>query len=154
MEKSINNIPEGSYSGYYWMSDATRPEVLSGGQDAESFKKIKVLKDLLANPESNPFVIEAQLYDSGNDRSLSVKYIDGKYYVKEYTGMKDDTKSNDKDLRIVHKRYYANRMDGKELHFLQYWRGEDDSLCAGEMKILQPAEMVFVGIQNVKDRKK
>ena len=41
----------------------------------------------------------------------------------------------------------AHRMkDVKSLNFRQYWREQEDELCDGK-KVLQPAELVFVGLK-------
>lgn len=138
-------IPEGSYVGYYWLSDATDPEVLSG--KAEEIELLNNLREKISNPAANPFVIEAQLYDSTNKRSISIKYVDGEYVIKDYS-----LGSLDKDCKIVEKSYVANRMPSLKLLFRQYWRPIKDEYCNNNMEVLQPAEMVFIGFKQIKNK--
>lgn len=139
-------IPEGSYVGYYWMSDATDPEVIPDEKNDKENKWRSTLNELLSKPAANPFVIEAQLYDSTNKRSFSIKYVDGKYSFKDYS-----LGSLDEDCKIVEKSYVANRMPGLKLLFRQYWRPIEDEYC-NNMKVLQPAEMVFVGFKQIENK--
>lgn len=122
IEKSI-------YDGYIWYSDESNPKVF---QDEEfEFDTDKI---------ENPFIIEGQLYDDQKKISYSIKFVDGKYVCKKYEV--ESTDFNKKDVEI--KTFHANRMDDLKLQFLQYWKEEDDELCEG-MKVLQPAELVFIG---------
>lgn len=126
------------------MSDATDPVLVSGNIP-------EFLSQLNAN--ANPFVIEAQLFDSTNHLSYSVKYVDGSYIAYRYEVkeiIKDNVKETIKDVEsgkydyITLKKNYANRMPGLRLCFFQYWKDEPDTLCEG-MNVLQPAELAFVG---------
>ena len=58
--------------GYIWMSDKESPEVFEG----EKFNRV-------LDETKNPFVVEAQLYDTDNCISHSIKYIDGEYIVNK-----------------------------------------------------------------------
>lgn len=136
-------IPQShSYEGYYWMSDADKPVIVSGALP-------KVLESL--DPMCNPFVIEAQLYDTGGNVSYSVKYIDGQYHIYKFSEVDDRLKvATGKYDHITLKKYQSHRMDGRKLLFLQYWDAEEDALCAGDkpMPVLQPGALVFVGFEN------
>ena len=59
------------YTGYLWLSNAAKPIALTepGIVDKSLFEK------------KNPFVAEAQLYDSEGDVSVSIRYADGRYYA-------------------------------------------------------------------------
>lgn len=139
----IDKIAEANYQGYYWLSDANTPCVLNG--------EAPFHHDL--NPEANPFIIEAQLYDPVNRVSYSVKYIDGKYVAHRWDNV--DRDMADGENYILHK-YYPNRLEKEEqaimLHFIQHWVAERDPACAGDMdnpdsgmSVLQPKELIFVG---------
>ncbi|MDE5998432.1 MAG: TIGR04423 family type III CRISPR-associated protein [Muribaculaceae bacterium] len=139
---TTNNIPSGKYDGYYWLSDANEPKVLEGS----------ALPSALSNMDAsqNPFIIEARLFNPATGDSFGINYIDGAYVVRSYKVSEEDMKRAvaKKSDTIVLKRYIANRMPGKKLKFLQYWREVEDPLCAG-MPVLQPAEMVFVGFETI-----
>lgn len=123
-------IEKGNYTGYLWMSDSDVPRIFEN----EEFS-------MALDPSVNPFVIEAQLYEESIRRSISVKFIDGKYYVNrvnidEMAGVVFDDKL-----------YVGMRMNGKILKFKQYWRPEKDGGCL-DMNVLKAAETVFVGFKN------
>lgn len=118
-------IIEGKFEGYVWYSDQDTPQIYCG-------------QELELSDEDNPFIIEGQLCD-GNT-SYSIKYIDGKYFVKKYNLTclpKED---------VVDKFYQSYRMNGKVLSFKECWRLESDALCCG-MDVLQPKEIIFVGFK-------
>ena len=121
------------YDGYLWYSDQKTPEVFEQ----------KAWDESMLDENVNPFVIEGQLYDSENLVSYSIKYVDGKYIIKKH--QLKSTDFNNVDIYILD--FKAHRMgEGRVLQFLQYYREEEDSLCAG-MKVLQPKEKVFVGFK-------
>ena len=127
----VNNIESGNYHGYVWKSDESEPNMVSG-----SFKEdLSVL---------NPFIIEGFLYDEERHVSYSIKYVDGEYLICRYEVAPQDFHRDD----VVQKSYFAHRMkEHKRLAFLQYWREQEDECCEG-MKVLQPAEVVFVGFND------
>ena len=139
----IDMIPSGSYEGYWWMSDSAQPIVAEKG-DSSVADRINVF---LSDSTANPFVIEGQLYDAVARRSVSIKYVDGQYIVHSFEVTEDIDGVDDRKYdHIVLKRYAANRMPGKKLRFLQYWRETPDSFCCG-MPVLTPAEKVFIGFE-------
>lgn len=121
------------YDGYLWYSDQKTPEVFEQKEWDES----------MLDENANPFIIEGQLYDCENLVSYSIKYVDGKYIKNKY--QLKSTDFNNVDIDILD--FKAHRMgEGRVLQFLQYYREEEDSLCAG-MKVLKPEEKVFVGFK-------
>lgn len=120
-------IEKSKYQGYLWYSDKKEPQVLNN----EVF-------ELEISDNTNPFIIEGQLYDG--KQSISIKYVDGKYLVNTYNV---DNLGRD----IQEPLFYSHRMDGRKLKFRQYWRPVTDELCEG-MQVLQPAELVFVGFND------
>lgn len=92
------------------------------------------------NERVNPFIIEGQLFDG--KKSISIKYVDGKYIVKKY--VLDELPDKD----FTEQSFLAHRMgDVKFLKFRQYWQEQKDELCEG-MPVLQPAELVFIGFND------
>lgn len=120
-------INKSKYQGYIWYSNAQNPQVITDDKEFE----LEVLDNV------NPFVIEGQLYDG--ERSISIKFVDGEYIVKDI--LVSDIKGEKKEQT-----FYSNRMDGRILKFIQFWREESDEYCEG-MKVLQPKELVFVGFE-------
>lgn len=117
-----------TYQGYIWWSDRREPEVFDG-------QELNVTLDNILNP----FIIEAQLYDTIKKKSYSIKYVDGKHIVCEYN-------LNDLPADVTEQSYYSNRMNERILLFKQCWRPETDKWCEG-MEVLKPAECVFVGFK-------
>lgn len=123
-------IEKSKYQGYLWYSDKKEPQVLNN----EVF-------ELQIADDANPFVIEGQLYDGM--KSISIKYVDGKYIVNTYD-------LNALDGEIQEQMFHSHRMEGKLLKFKQIWKKQPDELCEN-MHVLQPAELVFVGFNNDKE---
>jgi CRISPR type III-associated protein (TIGR04423 family) len=123
-------IDKSSYQGYLWFSDQKEPEIINGIFEKE------------IDDKTNPFIVEGQLFDGSN--SISIKYIDGKYIVNNY-----DVKSDKfKNVDFKEVTYLPNFNGGDLLRFRQYWRPQSDPLCEG-MDVLHPAELVFVGFDNI-----
>ncbi len=115
------------YEGYIWMSNSNKPDVINNSVlDKNKFE------------QGNPFVIEGQLYNEKDRKSISIKYIDGRYLIQCYDITDTDLKEKS------YKQYISNRIDRKKLKFVQRWIPKADVLCEG-MKALQPAELVFIG---------
>jgi CRISPR type III-associated protein (TIGR04423 family) len=128
----VTEIKKSNYQGYLWYSDKKTPESFSN-KEYGAFE---------LDATKNPFIIEGQLYDSENRISYSIKYVDGEYFINEYKVEEADLKDNDNKVS-----YKAHRMGkGVVLEFLQYFREVEDELCEG-MKVLQPAEKVFIGFK-------
>ncbi len=124
-------IEKSKYTGYLWYSNETKPRVLNN----EEF-------ELVIEDTKNPFIVEGQLCNGC--KSISIKYVDGKYIVKPYT------LSEYKDADV--EEYVPNRMDKVEkLLFKRAWKAESDELCC-DMKVLQPKELVFVGLKMKEDK--
>ena len=123
----MKKIEKSKYEGYIWWSNKSTPEVL---------KNAEYERELIDG--ENPFVVEAQLYDGVN--SISVKYVDGEYVVNKF----DITAKPSDNCEYSEQKYIANFDKVLGLQFRQYWRGKEDNQC-NNMKVLQPAELVFVG---------
>lgn len=123
--KDINQ--NACYEGYLWVSDRQRPECFDGRKKLSE----QINLDQFA---SNPFIVEGFLYKDGT--SISIKFVDGEYLVKEYTEVIVD---EDKVQT-----YIPNRMGSNKLKFMQNWTLVPDVNCAG-FDVLQPSDLIFVG---------
>lgn len=131
----VNQIEKGTYEGYIWYSDQKEPQVLE-----------QQMLECTLDENVNPFIIEAQLHDSSARVSYSVKYIDGAYIAFKYENVAQGDVASDPTVEIEEKCFCANRMGDRQLVFQQWWREAPDAFCEG-MKVLQPAESVFVGFK-------
>lgn len=129
---NITEIPkDAEYEGYLWMSDSKEPVM-------GDFSKI--LQNI--TDSSNPFIVEGQLYAGKEQRSYSIKYVDGKHAVTGYN-LNNIPAGWTSDL----KQFIPNRLEGvTKIKFRQYWNPQPDELCA-DMKTLVPAAYVFVGFE-------
>lgn len=121
-------IEKSKYQGYLWYSDESKPAKVLNNEEFE----IEIADN------ANPFIVEGQLFDG--QKSISIKYVDGKYFFNTYD-------LNALDGVMQEQKFYSHRMGGKQLKFKQIWEEQPDELCEG-MQVLQPAELVFVGFNN------
>ena len=132
--ETITKIPEAKYQGYIWYSDSDRPEVLTGDKEYGGFTP---------NPDGNPFIIEGDLWNEANSTSISIRYVDGRYYIHR------TTLTGETDHSTI-KKYVAHRIDEyKYLRFVQLWESRPDPMCEG-MEVLEPSKLVFIGFTNDK----
>lgn len=125
-----------SYEGYLWMSNETHPRVF----DLES----KVDAHLFDT--KNPFVVEGYLFNKQTGISISIKYIDGRYYIYNNVVVASDL--NSKDIDFVY--YLTQRMNTTDKQwavFLRYWKEKADSSCLG-MNVLEVEKEVFIGFKS------
>lgn len=125
------------YEGYIWMSDSEKPDVLKDEELKTDFTNVK-----------NPFVIEAQLFNKESLTSYSIKFIDGKYHIKEF---KLEEKDLVEPIHFVPKSRLETKSKSeivKSLKFKQLWevQKEGDPLCEG-MKTKVPTALVFIGFE-------
>ena len=122
------------YEGYIWMSDATQPTVLN---------KEPISIDLADG--TNPFVIEAELFDAEKSVSYSVRFVDGQTKVRKFEV--DELKLFGEQTLF----YVSHRIgDGIKLKFYRKWKKEldPDNLCEG-METLVPSDFVFIGFETI-----
>ena len=67
--EKLTDIDQISYEGYIWKSDESKPKILNNG--TYDFTKIGI----------NPFIVEGFLYSKDENFSISIRQIDGKYYI-------------------------------------------------------------------------
>ena len=129
----ITEIPEANYQGYIWYSDSDHPKVHTGD---------KAYGGTL-DPKANPFIIEGNLWDEANRASISIRYVDGRYYIHRTVLTSDEVKN--------YKTFVAHRIEGcTYLRFVQLWEPRTDTMCEG-MEVLEPSKLVFIGL--TKDKK-
>jgi CRISPR type III-associated protein (TIGR04423 family) len=152
--KKLTEIdPEQKYEGYLWWSDAASPEVYQNQQLPQWHEE-----------KSNPFIIEGQLYDKSNNKSYSIRFVDGEYIIRKYDLEKMELEKQEKKCETIVKKYLPNRFPESihKLLFKEFWRPVNDKLCGSKigkendknfegMEVLQPAETVFVGFNFKED---
>lgn len=135
---NITEIPKGQeYIGYIWMSDSKESKEYHNPAAIDLLEKMTDV--------SNPFIVEGQLYYEKENKSYSIKYVDGEHIVNEYDlGNKPKELIVD-DLRQI-KKFIPNRLKASKIVFIQYWKPEKDALC-DDMETLVPGPLVFVGFE-------
>lgn len=144
---------KGKFEGYLWKSDEQAPDVYEGN---------KLLDVYTFNNETNPFIIEGQLYDAVTGLSVSIKYVDGEYKIKKYYIDKKDSshlsfsavvmeKEGEKQVEIpceVKELHYRghSELKGHDLHFYELWEEKPDPLCCN-MDVLEATKVIFVGFE-------
>jgi len=135
--KNLSDIPKIKYTGYIWKSDNPAPEI-----------KINP-KDIFSDIGENPFIIEGYLYSESESQSISIKQIDGQYFISKIDLAGIDLKNLPDDIFAQHcylsdPAIFKLNNDFKYIKFVEYWESKPDDLCAG-MQVLQPARIAFIG---------
>lgn len=133
-----NTIIKGQFEGYKWESDKKAPVVYYGSE-----KEVEIILDSTVNP----FIIEALLFDKVAKTSYNIKYVDGEYIIRRW----DDVSAETTDDKYTTKCFYSNFPDhpNTRMKFLQSWVEVKDTECLdGELSVLKPGEMIFVGFLN------
>lgn len=147
-EHKLTDIDPGqNYQGYLWWSNASSPQVYQNQQLPE-----------WPDEKVNPFIVEGQLYNKSNNKSYSIRFVDGNYLINFFD------LNELKEFEFIDKKYLPNRFpDGiQKLCFKEFWRPVKDKLCGSKigeenekefegMDVLQPAEVVFVGFNYKED---
>lgn len=147
----MEQIDKANYEGYIWWSDQPAPKVFDGKEEV----------DITLCNTDNPFIIEGNLWDAEHHRSISIRYADGRYYVRkvdvtpqELEGIDDKTlDAAEGQVATVKKEYVPNKMPEwvSALRFLQYWKAENDPMCEG-MPTLRPSQLVFIGFKKKEEK--
>lgn len=142
---------KGNFEGYLWKSDKQVPDVYNGKN---------LLPVYTFDDNTNPFIIEGQLYDSKTGLSVSIKYVDGEYIIKKYYIEKKDSshlsfsavvKGENGDKKVItpcevkelHFKGHSE-LKGHNLHFYELWEEKTDPLCCN-MKVLEATKVIFAG---------
>lgn len=126
-----HHISKAKYEGYLWRSDQTSPDTFYGTE---------AMEQTLTDGE-NPFIVEGQLWDNEQQKSISIRYVDGEYKVSETQVAPEQQKQSAVS-------YIAHRIENvRKLKFLRIWEEAIDPLCEG-MSTLRLKKTVFVGFKN------
>ena len=122
--KDIQNL---EYQGYLWYSDKERPEYIDSNAPFE-----------IAKLTGHPFVVEGALYAAKENVSITIRSLDGEYYVHKL-----DLNELPEHKFIKH-RWFVAKNEHKKAVMQEIWLLRRDSLCR-EMDTFYPAFMVFTG---------
>lgn len=113
------------YVGYIWYSNQRTPKMITKISQSD-------FTDL-------PFIIEGNLYAANEKISITIKNIDGVYFI---TQASLDNLPKD---QITEQEFLPHKLDGvKKLKMIQFWEEFEDELCEG-MKTLKPSWQAFQG---------
>lgn len=126
---SINDINfDLDYEGYYWYSNQSKPELV---------QHQKISKDIFTEL---PFIVEGNFFAKNEELSISIKFIDGKYYIyqADLSGLQDaETTRNE---------FIAHDLEGiDKIKMVQVWEESPEDPLLENMKTLKPAWQAFVG---------
>lgn len=131
------NIQLSNAQGYLWYSDQTEPETYNNEP-----------VELLLDEKDNPFIIEGQFYSNDEKKSISIKFIDGKYVVKTYDLSAHRFIAPDSAVMTEGgvEQYIANsRLNlSQPLNFIRVWRTVKDNIN-DNWETLRPTGLVFKG---------
>lgn len=131
-EEDKNILLSGKWIGYYWLSDATKPEVMTTA--------VALSKDLI-DEKRNPFVVEANFVSEDGAKSVFMTHVDGHLRVT-VTDTATPEGAEDEEENLV-----AHRMDGvAKLRFVRRWVRRDDELCLGWPSLV-PERRIFKGFE-------
>jgi len=131
----IEAIPSRNYEGYLWYSDEERPMYI--GEKDKIFDKEYLT--------TYPFVVEGALYSIEENKSLTIRCLEGKYYIHEidFNILEQNKKSYRK---IPHEWLVAKDVNRKVLMW-EVWTLDKDPLCAN-MPSFRAAFWAFKGFIN------
>lgn len=130
MRTQICEVPQGQYTGYYWLSNSEFPVVVSGAFDNS------ILNNKL------PFIVEAGLYNVAENTAVMIHHNGKANVIFQYN------LSLENGVRNQEVCYEVQRLERiPAAKFFQIWKEEADALCAG-MNVLKPYARVFAGFIN------
>lgn len=135
---SLKDIPTIKYVGYIWMSNDNKPIIINNSTDTQ------------ISLEENPFIVEGYLYSEEEEKSISIKNIDGEILISQ-VNIQD---VNEKIDGVMQHMYRANnklKSMGRYLKFFEYWHPEKDKQCL-DMEVLKPNWIAFAGFTNEEDK--
>jgi len=130
MKKIIDDLPTGTYTGYYWLSNAESPHQVNKKFD-ENLLKMGI-----------PFIVEAALYDEITKTSILIKHDGAQHEMVQY----NLNEMEGYECLVIE--IETHRLDGAPAaRFMQIWKEEPDALCEN-MKTLKPYAQIFTGFTN------
>ena len=138
----LQDIPTSiKYDGYLWWSNQENPDVYNNQLIVSQPNK-----PIWPESDTNPFIIEGNLWDAKNKTSYLIRYIDGQYLVYKFELVGDEN--------VTLHEYLPNpKIATPNLLFKEVWTAQVDSLCNG-FEVLKPAFIAFVGFKYQKEVKK
>jgi len=132
VHRSLKDIPELCYVGYYWLSDQNKAEPVDDAKvDFSCFER--------NGRPINPFIVEANLFSMGTGVSVSVSHLDNEYQVTVIDWLKGP------DAEVLEHTFIGHRsLGGKRLCFREAWIPVPDNLCEG-FSVLTPTIVGFIG---------
>ena len=133
-----HTIKRTAYQGYLWYSDEQIPKVFDNEE-----------VELELDDTANPFIVEGQLYDMTEDRSISINFIDGKYIINTYSGKTrqfNDVSGEALTEGNIEQYAPSSRLNlgDKVLYFARIWV-ETEDVINDNWKTLCPSGLVFKG---------
>jgi CRISPR type III-associated protein (TIGR04423 family) len=132
---NVTSIPKGTYQGYLWYSDAKTPTIIDGEMEELNLSSVPI-----------PFIVEGYLYDGDNEKSYSIKMVDGRYCA--YCDTIPETNESPCETEDI--TYLPNRFGSDSgiegLKFRRVWEKKQDPLCEN-MEVLVPTVDLFVGFK-------
>ena len=138
---NLEEIPKDyKYIGYLWYSDKEEPVIFEN-------KKFSYKED-------DNFIIEGYLYSEDQNISISIKFIDGKYYITKIDlssyDFNSDSENFSKHTYLTDAAIVNKNKEFKYINFVQYWKTQKDKLCAN-MEVLKPNWIAFVGFSKTRN---
>lgn len=127
------------YEGYLWYSDQERPTYIGKNLKAQGYTPEDFRIDMLSY---KPFVVEGALYDKESGIGISIRCIDGQYFVYQYDVK--NIKDNTEQYQIIEHTWQVSKDKDRRLKMLEVWQRGNDPLCA-DMPAFRPAFWVFAG---------
>ncbi len=130
---SIDEIPDESFEGYYWLSDASHPEEVKDG---------KALKDILLEiKDALPFIVEANLYNADEQKGISIRHVNGEYFISLI-----DLSSLDASQYSIVEKSFKSILGPGDFKMLEIWKTENDPLME-DVSVNKPYLSVFAGFE-------
>ena len=107
----MEHIEAAKYEGYLWYSNEKKPMVFDGSEP---------VPEMNLDEEKNPFIIEGNLWDADNRKSIMIRYVDGKYIVRRTKVKEEELKAraysqayeSGSPIATTLKKYLAHRIEG------------------------------------------
>ncbi len=132
--KSIQDIPDHLYEGYYWYSDSQVPEVIIN----ERIDKAKFTE--------MPFVIEANFFAPAEKVSIQVRNIDGYYHISGFQLKNINRSTHETQEYFAHDLKMNDGKTIKKYKMVEAWEEISDPLLE-DMTTLQPTWAAFFGFK-------
>ena len=132
--EGIEAIPFRNYEGYLWYSDEERPQYIGGGY--KEFEKSTLTE--------YPFVVEGALYSIEDNKSLTIRCLDGEYYIHEIDfNIIEDNRAY---YQVIPHKWLVAKDANRKVCMLEVWALVQDPLCAG-MSTFQASFWAFKGFK-------